>query len=135
YEGWIDLYRVPGLRRVRLGRMVLDDTPQFLFVDGLRVDSVELGDPRVIAGGYVGLPTRFYSASGSGELIGGAFVEGRFWDRGRARLDWVHVEDRREDVEFDDDLAALSIWQGIDDVAILHARHTLLDGRGRDLLL
>ncbi len=135
YEAYADFHSIPGLAVARVGRQTLWDTPEILFLDGVRAETKELGEFGLQLGGYFGLPTQLYNSIDTSARLEGAMVGARPWRGGRLRFDWTHSEDHRDGIEFNDDLFGISGWQSIDSVATLNARFNWLNSDPRDLFL
>jgi hypothetical protein len=131
-QGYADVHALEDLEVLRVGRQPLDETPEALTIDGLRVESRERGESALRLGAYGGKPTHFFESSSRGDLVVGTYAEARPWKGGLARLDWMHLEDD------------LVLGNERDDLVALSARHaegrlrvdggvSLLDGDGRDL--
>jgi hypothetical protein len=109
--------------------------PEFVRMDGVAIASSPRGENEVEVGAYAGIPVHLYESSNDGDEAFGAFVEGRPWKNGRARIDWMHLED--EDVlgEGEDDLVALGLWQELSERWRLEGTYSHLEGDPRDLRL
>jgi hypothetical protein len=120
---------------LRVGRQSDALLPEVLRIDGLSYTTRPSGKNDIIVGGYVGVPVHLYESSNDGDRAFGAFVEGRPWEGGRARLDWMHIED--QDVLPDDknDLFALGLWQDLSDRWRFEGQYSQLEGTPRDLRL
>lgn len=135
YQAYVDVERVESLETLRVGRQIDYETPEFAFFDGVSLASEELGAKRARFGAYGGVPVHLYESSRSGDVLFGAFGECVPWKRGRARIDWMHLEDETRLAEHDDDLLALSLWQRATDKLRFDGRYTTLEGAGRDVKL
>ncbi|MGE3172400.1 MAG: hypothetical protein AB7O97_07210 [Planctomycetota bacterium] len=129
YEAFVDLHRLPGLQRVRLGRQPLDDTPVALAFDGAHVRSPELGPLRVQASAWAGVPTHRFESSARGDEVQGArvaLVPARGAD---LRIDWLRLRDRLVTGPRHADLLAVTgSWSPIEH-ARLRASHSWQDGQ------
>jgi hypothetical protein len=103
---------------VRIGRQSIQETPEVAYLDGVHVTSAELGDLAFQAGAYVGAATHLYEASHSGDLTGGVYTQLRPWQRGRFRLDYMHIEEDGRLLGQGDDLLAAGFWQSLGDLQI-----------------
>lgn len=123
----------PGLLRV--GRMSDPRLPEVVRLDGLAYATRPMGKHEVELGAYAGIPVHLYESSNDGDQAFGTFVEGRPWKDGRARIDWMHLED--EDVlgEGENDLVALGLWQELSERWRLEGTYSHLEGNPRDLRL
>jgi len=121
--------------RVRAGRQIDYATPEFAHFDGLRVESHPLGDAKIVAGAYGGVPVRLYDATSIGDQIAGAWTEAQPWKGGRVRADWMYVHQEAETSDFNDDLVALSLWQRVGTQLLLDAGYARLEEEDRDVRL
>ena len=123
----------PGLLRV--GRQSDPRLPEVLRIDGVSYVTRPMGKRDVELGAYGGVPVHLYESSSEGDRAFGTFAEGRPWSGGRARIDWMHIED--EDVlgAGEDDLFALALWQEIAERWHVEGEYTHLEGDPRDLRL
>lgn len=133
YDAYADVHRFAGLEVVRLGRQSLYDTPEYAFFDGARVESRKYGSAELMVGGYFGASTHLYESSPKGDLLGGAFVEGRPWASGRLRLDWMHMEDGALLGDNRNDLLGAGFWQRLCSHLDAEAHYTRLEGKDRDV--
>src|SRR6185436_14725926 len=120
---------------IRIGRQSDPLLPEVLRLDGISFLSRPLGKDAVELGAYAGVPVHLYDSSREGDRAFGTFADGRFWRGGRARLDWMHLED--EDVlgAGKDDLLALGVWQELPAHWRLEGEYTHLESDPRDLRL
>jgi hypothetical protein len=148
YLGYVDLRKFAledrlAVDTVRVGRQSFDESAEPFVFDGGRIDTKafeKLKDLRFSA--YGGLPAHYYESSPSGDAVVGVGAEASPIRRGRVRVDWTYVEDRRESL-FDegeafrhkDHLVSAAFWQGFGDRFNVHGRYNLLDGESRDYLV
>lgn len=132
YDAYFDLHAVPGLSRARLGRHTILDTPVPLFLDGLDVQTRRLGRVGAWFEAFGGVPVRLFEQSRSGDLAVGGAAGLTPWQGGRARVDYLHLEDRVRTGGLRDELLGMSLWQTLGDVD-LFVRHTRLGSEARDL--
>src|SRR5688572_723745 len=99
----------PGTLRV--GRQSDPRLPEVLRLDGLAYRTRPMGKNELELGAYAGIPVHLYESSSDGDRSYGTFAEGRPWRGGRARLDWMHLEDDEVLGEHRDDLLSLGLWQ------------------------
>ncbi len=133
YDAWIDVHDVEHVPLVRIGRQSDYETPDPVLYDGVRLESQPFGPREVRFGLYGGVSNHLYESSPSGDYLGGAYVDGRPWRRGRVRLDWMRAAD---ELASDQELASLlgvSAWQTLTHNLSARASYTLLEGRNRDL--
>ncbi len=135
YEAHVDWHGAEGVERLRLGRQLHVDTPEALAFDGLRVESRAAGRQRLRGGAYAGVPVYPYESSSEGDLVFGAFLEGRPAGATDLRLDWMHVEDERLLAEHEDDAFALGARRAVGERLFLEGAYSQLEDRARDLRL
>jgi hypothetical protein len=123
----------PGTLRV--GRQSDPRLPEVLRLDGVSYLSRPLGKNEVELGAYGGVPAHLYESSSEGDRAYGTFVEGLPWHGGRARLDWMHLEDEEVLGEGRDDLVALGVWQDFPEHWHFEGAYSNLEGDPRDLRL
>ena len=121
--------------RVRVGRQFDYATPEFAHYDGLRVESEPMGDVKIVAGAFGGVPVRLYDATSIGDRIVGAWTEARPWTGGRVRADWMHLHQDSAPSDYYNDLLGLSIWQRMGAHVLLDAGYTRLEEEDRDVRL
>lgn len=117
---------------LRFGRQWTYETPVFAWFDGVRVESSAVGDRHGRYGVYGGVPVHLYESSPSGDAILGTFLTLDTWEGGRARLDWMHIEDETQFGEEQDDLLGLGVWQRAGKNLHLEGHYTHLEGNPRD---
>jgi hypothetical protein len=119
YTAYADLNGVEGnplrdaLRRVRLGRMNLYETPVQMYVDGGALETQPLegwADATIEA--FVGLPSHLYESSSSGDFTTGAALRLAPWKGGLLRFDYMHITDEYEGQTETDDLYGARLDQG-----------------------
>lgn len=128
-----DPARGPGT--LRIGRQSDPRLPEVLRLDGLSYLSRPMGTKELELGLYAGVPARLYESSTSGDQAYGTFVEGRPWARGRARFDWMHLEDDVLLGEGRDDLLALGLWHTLTQHTRLEGEFSHLESDPRDVRL
>jgi hypothetical protein len=121
--------------RARIGRQTDYMTPEFAHFDGVRVESEAAGRAKIVGGAYLGFPVRHYDATTTNNQILGAWGEGRPWQGGRVRADWMHVHEDADPSDFDNDLFGLALWQSLNENMAVDARYTRLESENRDLRL
>lgn len=121
---------------LRIGRQSDGRLPAVLRLDGVAYASPALGEKELELGLYGGLPVHLYDdSSREGDLAYGTFAEGQPWRGGRARLDWMHLEDEQLLGEAKDDLFAIGLWQDFAPNWRLEGEHTRVESEARDLTL
>jgi hypothetical protein len=133
YEAYGDLHRVGPVELARLGRQTLYETPVVAYLDGARVETEDLTGLKLRFGGYGGVPVHFYESSPQGDLIAGLYGQVQPWKGGRARVDWMHVDDQTYFGDFGNDLFGFSAWQELFERVQLYGQYTRLEGRSRDV--
>lgn len=142
YAAYVDLNGVEGnplrgvLSRVRLGRQILYDTPETLFLDGVSFETAacpELAD--LVVSGFVGVPNHLFESSPEGDISTGAAVTASPWRGGQLRFDYVHVTDDYLGATAQDDLFGLSGHQRFDSHLFVDAHLNLIGSDARDFLL
>ena len=120
---------------LRIGRQSDPRLPEVVRLDGVAYATRPMGEREVEVGAYLGIPVHLYESSNDGDQAFGTFVEGRPWEGGRARFDWMHLED--EDVlgEGEDDLLTLGLWQNLSERWRFEGTYSHLEGDPRDLRL
>jgi hypothetical protein len=138
YEAYVDL-ALPRTGQasgtLRIGRQSDPRLPEVLHLDGLSWHSRPLGAKEVELGLYGGVPVHWYESSAEGDRAFGSFAEARPWRGGRARIDWMHLEDELRLGPFRDDLLGLGLWQALAQRWLLEGQYTRLEGEDRDLRL
>ncbi len=118
---------------VRVGRQWLHDTPEFAWFDGLYLESEAHGHARLKATAYGGASVHPYEDSTEGDVLMGASLEAWPWEKGRARIDWMHAEDETLLGEHNNDLLGFGLWQRIGDSVSAELQHTRIEGEARDV--
>jgi hypothetical protein len=121
----------PGMLRV--GRQSDPRLPEVLRLDGASYLTRPMGQKEVELGVYGGIPVHLYESSPEGDLAFGTFVEGRPWRGGRARFDWMHLEDELVLGDERDDLLALALWHDLPEHWRFEGEFSHLEGDPRDL--
>jgi len=136
YYAYLDLNRVPGLKKIRLGRMGLYDTPVPLYLDGGLVETNEWKEAGYLSfGAYAGSPVHFFESDTQSDYSYGAWLQGRPCSGSRLRADYAHVHDPNLYGIENDDFVALSAWQQLGQYVRLHGFYSRLEDDNRDLQL
>ena len=135
YEAHIDLHDVPSLEVVTLGRQELFETPVWVRYDGLQLETVPGGSGKQTYGFYGGQSVHFWESSPEGDAVFGAWWVDHPWSGGRARLDWMHVEDETLTGSREDDLVAVQLRQDVGQSTQLQGDYSWLGQTPRDLRL
>ena len=132
YTAYLDVTNPwPGVR-ARAGRPILEELPEAIPRDGARA-SYE-ATPEITIAAFGGQPVNYFESSTQGDWMFGGWIEGRPWSRGRARLEYLHLEDEHTFGLFKDDLIGLSVEHG-EGPWILNGRMTILESEARDILV
>jgi hypothetical protein len=132
YTAYVDLTNPhPGLR-IRAGRQILEELPEAIPMDGARASMEASREVTVAAFG--GRPVNYFESSTMGDWMFGGWVEARPWVRGKARLEYLHLEDENTFGLFRDDLIGLSVEHG-EGPWLLFSRMTVLESDARDIVL
>lgn len=123
----------PG--HLRIGRQSDARLPEGVHFDGLSFLSRPLGAKELELGLYAGVPVHWYESSARGDRVAGSSVEARPWRGGRARIDWMHLEDEARLGPSRDDLVGLGLWQTLARRWLLEGQYSRLEGQERDLRL
>ncbi len=120
---------------VRIGRQLDTRLPEFVRLDGVSVATKPKGENELELGAYGGVPVHLYEDDTDSGRAYGVFAEGRPWKEGRARFDWMHLEDDLVLGEHEDDLLALALWQKVSDHVRVEGEYSHLEKDPRDLRL
>jgi len=134
FEGYVEAGTKNGDTRVRIGRQSDYLTPEIAHFDGVSVRSRIEGPRGFEFGAYGGSNVTFDSSTSEDESLFGAFAQSRPWKGGRARLDWMHLNDDRLLGQDENDLVGLGLWQTWK-AWTASAEYTRLEDRDRDLEL
>ncbi|MBK8178202.1 MAG: hypothetical protein IPK67_04780 [Planctomycetes bacterium] len=134
YEAYVKRSFHDGDWSVRLGRASEYLTPEVAHYDGASFSGRIRGAQGVEFGAYGGRNVVFDLANDDDGFVAGAFAAARPWKGGRARLDWMHLEDEDLLGDDQDDLAGLSLWQQWRAWSVSGA-YTRLEDRDRDVEL
>jgi hypothetical protein len=135
YEAHIDLRNVPSVEVLALGRQELAETPVWVRYDGVSLETTPSGSGEQIYGFYGGQSVHFWESSPEGDAVFGAWWVDHPWSGGRARLDWMHVEDETLTGSTEDDLVAAQLRQDVAESTLLQGDYSWLGGTPRDLRL
>jgi hypothetical protein len=134
YSAYADILPADGLGRLRIGRQFEIDTPEIVHYDGLSFVTNPSGDKEFIAGAYVGIPVRLYADRSERRSVFGVYAEERPWEGGRARFDWMHLEDDTL-ADSGNGILGLGLWQQFHGGWSGEAQYTRLEDQDRDLRL
>lgn len=132
YTAYLDINQPwPGVR-ARVGRQILEELPEAIPMDGARASAdVAAG---VNACAFFGRPVNYFESSNESDWMFGGWIEAKPWTRGRARIEYLHLEDENTFGLFRDDLIGLSVEHG-EGPWLLNGRMTVLESEGHDILL
>jgi hypothetical protein len=134
YEAFADFHKVDELDVLRLGRQPLYDTPEYVTFDGVRVETRPQGEKAWRLGAYGGIPVHHFESSSSGDAVVGTYVDLRPWEGGRARLDYMYLEDQTRLGDQRNDLLGARLWQSVGRQLRLEGAYSMLEGESRDVL-
>jgi hypothetical protein len=134
-HAYADLHVAPALETLRLGRQMIVETPVVAYLDGVRAETVEIGDQHVRLGAYGGVPVQLFASSTLSDSMLGLFAQSRPWTGGRIRLDWMHVEDQGFFGPRRDDLLGLGASQSLGPSLRIEGQHTRIEDEARDVRL
>ncbi len=132
FEGYAELKTKDADTSVRLGRQSEYLAPEIAHFDGLSLRSTYDGAKKVEFGAYGGNNVTYDHTSNSDNSVFGAFAESRAWKGGRARLDWLHLNDDALLGDGQNDLIGAGLsqaWKGWNS----SAKYTSLEARNRDI--
>lgn len=133
-HAYVDLNRLGPIRKIRVGRQSLRETPVLTYFDGAGIESVEWKEALSLqAGLYGGVPVHTWESSWEKDYVVGAWVQARPFTGNRVRVDYTRFRDVYRDEHNADDLLAFSAWQRLFEVLTLSGHYSLLDNRSRDL--
>lgn len=119
----------PGVR-ARAGRQLLEEFPEAIPMDGGRA-SIDLSKEATLAA-FGGRPVNYFESSTEGDWMFGGWIEARPWAGGRARIEYLHLEDENTFGLFRDDLVGLAL-EHREDPWLLSGRATFLESEARDI--
>ena len=132
YEAYADVHSAEGWQELRVGRQVLWETPEFVRFDGLRAETEPEGDLDWRWGLYGGQTSHVHESSPAGDRVFGALAEAKPWRGGRARVDFLHLEDELQLGTEENDLFSLAMWQSWAPDLRLWGRYERLEERSRE---
>ncbi|MBL8804063.1 MAG: hypothetical protein JNN27_18815 [Planctomycetes bacterium] len=135
YQAYVDIDKPPLVNELRVGRQFDYFTPEFAHFDGVRAATAPVGASKLVGGVYGGVPVRLYDATESSDSIFGLWGEAQPWSGGRARVDWMHVDDDDRFGVNSNDLLGATLWQRISASTRVDARYTRLENEDRDVRL
>ena len=134
YDAYMTVDPPGGAGSLRIGRQLAYETPVIVHYDGLDFRTHPSGDEEFTAGVYGGVPVRLYQDQSESRSLVGVFAEERPWEGGRARVDWMHVEDSQL-AESGNGILALGLWQTFDHGWAAEGQYSRLEDSDRDLRL
>jgi hypothetical protein len=133
FHAYADLHVSDVLPTLRVGRQMIVETPETVYLDGVRVESRELGTAHWRFGSWAGIPVKTYASASPGDSTLGLFGETRPWTGGRLRLDYMHVEDEGHFGPREDELYGIEASQSIGKSARIELEHTRFPDEPRDV--
>jgi hypothetical protein len=134
YDAFVDILPGDDAGRLRIGRQLDAETPVIVHYDGIAFRTHPTGDEEITAGIYGGIPVRLYQGTGDQRSLIGIFAENRPWKGGRARLDYMHLEDETVP-DSGNGILGLGLWQQFENGWHAEGQYTRLEDRDRDLHL
>lgn len=132
YDAFADVHRFSELELLRIGRQTIAETPEIAFFDGVHARTSARSDSGLQFGAYGGVSVHLYESSRTGDVTAGLYGEGRPWEGGRIRLDWMHLEDEALLGPHSDDLFSGGIWQSCGKLQ-LEGQYSRIESRDRDV--
>jgi hypothetical protein len=132
YDAFADVHRIDGVELLRIGRQTIAETPEIAFFDGVHARTRAASDTGLQFGAYGGVSVHLYESSHTGDVTTGLYGEGRPWQGGRIRLDWMHLEDEALLGPHSDDLFSGGIWQTCGKLQ-LEGQYSRIESRDRDV--
>jgi len=132
YDAYVDIIPAEGIGQLRIGRQFEYDTPEIVNYDGLSLRTHPTGEHEFTAGLYGGIPVRLYQGTSDQRSLIGAFAEDRPWKGGRARFDWMHLQDETVP-DSSNGILGLGLWQRFENGWSGEAQYTRLEDQDRDL--
>ncbi len=132
FEGYAQLSTKDADTSVRLGRQSEYQAPEIAHFDGASLRSAYDGAKKIEFGAYGGNNVTYDHTSNSDNSVFGAFAESRAWKGGRARLDWLHLNDDALLGDGNNDLIGVGLsqsWRGWNS----SGKYTNLESRDRDI--
>jgi len=134
YDAFVTLDTPDSPGAVRIGRQLAYETPVIVHYDGLDFRTHPSGDAELSVGLYGGRPVRLYEDQDESRSLIGVYAEERPWQGGRARVDWMHVEDSQL-AESGNGILALALWQTFENGWAAEGQYSRLEDSDRDLRL
>ncbi|MCD6326074.1 hypothetical protein J7M28_00760 [bacterium] len=132
---YIDIHRLGFVKKIRLGRQLVYETPEPAHFDGALVTTERIRSLKSLEFTfYGGLPIHSFEASRTGDFLAGLFTNIRPWTGGKVQTSFARVEDELESGKREDNHLALSIWQRFDLGLGLHLQYERLNDNDGDLL-
>ncbi len=132
FEGYAQLSTNDGDTSVRIGRQSEYLAPEIAHFDGASLHSNYDGSKKIDFGVYGGNNVTYDHTSNSDNAVFGAFAESRAWKGGRARLDWLHLNDDQLLGDGQNDLIGAGLWQAWKNWNA-SGKYTSLESRNRDI--
>jgi hypothetical protein len=109
--------------------------PEELRLDGMSYTTKPMGKTETQLGAYAGIPVHLYEDDTDEGQAYGLFVEGLAGKDGRARFDWMHLEDELVLEDHRNDLFSVALWENFSENVRFEGQYSHLDSDPRDLRL
>ena len=132
YHAYVDAPVDDYLALLRVGRMVIFNTPRTAYLDGIIAETNPTGPAELAVGAYAGNSVHLSEAWPSDEWMGGMYGSLQPWERGKFRVDWMRLND---DVRFDEritNLISFDLSQRVTKNLRLEGEFSLLNGARND---
>jgi hypothetical protein len=133
YHAYLEASRLGPLMFLRAGRLYLEETPEWVHVDGGHVRSALEKKQRVYVEAYGGSPVHIYQGERSGDVVTGGALGSRLWKGARLRADYMYLQDQNYAPGQSNHLYGPSLWQWFGPSLVLYAAGHGLDNRPRDI--
>lgn len=133
YHAYVEASRLGPLMFLRAGRLYLEETPEWVHVDGGHVRSALEKKKRVYVEAYGGSPVHIYQGERSGDVVTGGALGSRLWKGARLRADYMYLQDQNFAPGQRNHLYGPSLWQRLGPSVVLYAAGHGLDDRPRDI--
>ncbi|MBI2931083.1 MAG: hypothetical protein HYY16_05490, partial [Planctomycetes bacterium] len=130
YTAFVDLHRPMPNLRARAGRLIVEEMPEAVPMDGGQA-WLQIQD-HITAAVFGGLPVNLFESSTSDDAMYGGWIEALPWTRTRARIEYLHLRDENAFGLFKDDLVGFSVEHGSGPF-FTWARYTVLESENRDV--
>lgn len=132
YEAHVDGTDLGPIDQLRIGRQIDFETPVYAWFDGAYAVTKGLGKENLKFGAYGGVPVHEFESSATGDVMAGSFAESKLWEKSKARLDWMHLEDNSSTGYHNDEVWKLGLWQDVGKSLRLDGNYSRLNDHNRD---